>query len=365
MKIKLLSDLKTILSNPNSHHNYFAWSSLVRLRNGDIAVASSGFRLDHICPFGKGVIAFSQDEGETYSAPTPIIDTVLDDRDAGLCTFGDSGLILTSFNNTVAMQRICAHFRPENTSYISAYLDRITPEEEARDLGATFKISFDNGKTFGKMYKSPITSPHGPIELKDGKILWVGSEFSSDDSSEENNQIHAYYLDVNDGSMQYLSSIEPISENGTNLCSCEPYTIELKNGNLICHIRVQNSEKHDSVFTLYQTESYDKGKTWSKPHRIIEKTEGAPSHMLIHSSGRVICTYSHRTAPYGIHVIFSNDNCQTWSEAQVLYQDNLSSDIGYPTTVELKDGSLITAFYVHDGQNQPAVIKQQKWTFEN
>ena len=99
-----------------------------------------------------------------------INDTYLDDRDAGLCSFGESGLIVTSFNNTVAFQRSLDYV--ENYSLV--YLDKVSPELEEKYLGTTFRVSFDNGVTFGPLYKSPITSPHGPVELRDGTILWVG-----------------------------------------------------------------------------------------------------------------------------------------------------------------------------------------------
>ena len=82
MKVQLIGEPKIILSNPNSTHNYFAWPTVDRLRDGRIAVAASGFRLEHICPMGKAVIAFSADEGESYTPPIPVIDTTLDDRDA-------------------------------------------------------------------------------------------------------------------------------------------------------------------------------------------------------------------------------------------------------------------------------------------
>ncbi len=362
MKIKLLGELKTILSNPQSIHNYFAWGSIARLKNDKIAVASSGFRLRHVCPFGKTVIAFSEDEGETYTAPAPIIDTVLDDRDAGLCPFGNSGLILTSFNNTVQFQRRCSN----NDPYVLSYLSKITPEQEAEALGATFKISYDNGTTWSKMYKSPITSPHGPVELQDGTILWIGRTFSSEDAFRpEEDEIRAYTINTSDGSMEYVSSIEPIYFEGTKILSCEPHVIQLADGTVICHIRVQSNLVHDKLFSIYQTESKDNGKTWTKPHQIIGDLEGAPSHMLIHSSGTVICTYSHRISPCGIHMIYSTDNCQTWSEPQFLYTDAIDSDIGYPATVELKDGNLLTIFYTHPDTNSPSIVFGQKWSLIN
>ena len=174
MKIKKIGDPSVIMSNPLSKHNYFAWPSAVRLQNGRIAVGASGYRLQHVCPFGKSVLSCSEDEGESYTLPAPVIDTVLDDRDVGLCPFGESGLIFTSFNNTTEFQRTYLERHPEEAAYRAAYLDSVTQEEQDAVLGNTFRVSHDCGVTFGPLYRSPVTSPHGPVELTDGTILWVG-----------------------------------------------------------------------------------------------------------------------------------------------------------------------------------------------
>ena len=118
MKIELIGKPKIIMSNPNSHHAYFAWPTAKRLQDGKIAVGASGFRLEHVCPFGKSVISYSYDNGETYTFPAPVIDTPLDDRDAGLCTFGEKGLIITSFNNSAEMQR---EYNQDN-SFVEKYV---------------------------------------------------------------------------------------------------------------------------------------------------------------------------------------------------------------------------------------------------
>ena len=62
--------------------------------------------------------------------------------------------------------------------YAMAYLEHITDESNDKYKGSTFKISMDNGVTFSDVYRAPISSPHGPCELSDGTILWVGTEFS-------------------------------------------------------------------------------------------------------------------------------------------------------------------------------------------
>ena len=95
MGIELIGEKKIIMENPGERYNYFAWPSVERLRDGRIAVGASGFRRRHICPYGKAVIMFSEDEGESYSAPVPVIDTCLDDRDCGLAAFGENGLVVS------------------------------------------------------------------------------------------------------------------------------------------------------------------------------------------------------------------------------------------------------------------------------
>ena len=184
MKIKILEDARVIISNYGSIHNYFGWPTVKRLKNGRLALGASGFRLQHVCPFGKAVLSFSDNDGKSWTASAPIIDTVLDDRDAGLCPFGESGLIITSFNNTRKMQKDYLNsggdFRAvEEKAYILGYLSQITDKQEQAVLGSTYKVSHDNGITFGPLHISPITSPHGPIQLRDGRILWVGTQFYS------------------------------------------------------------------------------------------------------------------------------------------------------------------------------------------
>jgi sialidase-1 len=358
--VRQQGDLQIIMSNSASRHNYFAWPSVIRLQNGRIAVAASGYRLAHVCPFGKTVMSVSEDEGETYSAPAPIIDTVLDDRDAGLCVFGEKGLIVTSFNLTTEFQRAYVE-KGLNFAYCQGYLDSITEEEECRYWGNTFRISSDCGVTFGGIHRSPVTSPHGPVQLSDGTVLWVGRA-----GNQTEDRIEAHSMNTEDGTMRYLGQIEPVFRNGKQekLLSCEPHAIELPNGEILCHIRIQQRNGESEVFTTCQSKSSDGGRTWSKPVQILGDLEGAPSHLLRHSSGMLIATYGRREPPFGIRAMFSRDNGQTWDAGHVIYENTISRDLGYPATVELRDGKLATVFYAHIREDGPAVICQQKWRLE-
>lgn len=355
MKIRLIGEPKIIMSDPTSKHDYFAWPTVARLQNGRIAVVASGYRLRHVCPFGKTVVSYSEDEGETYTAPAPVIDTVLDDRDGGIATFGESGVIITSFNNTVEFQRGKA-----SDSYSLAYLDSVTEKEEAEALGTTFRISHDGGISFGEILKSPITSPHGPVELLDGRLLWVGRTYDPYDSRGGVDRIEAHTIDHN-GKMTFVGYIENIIVNGESVTSCEPHTMVLGGDRLLTHIRVQSKK----LFTLFQSVSDDGGKTWSKPIQILEDRGGSPAHLIRHSSGTLICTYGYRESPCGIKVMFSTNDGETWIDKQDIYVNGISWDIGYPATVELVDGTLLTVFYAHPDADAPAVIMQQKWKLES
>ena len=366
MKIERIGAPKVIMNNPGSIHNYFGWPSVARLQNGQIAVAASGYRLSHVCPFGKAVMAVSSDEGETYTNAWPVIDTVLDDRDAGIVpAAGGKDVIFTSFNNTREFQRNhCLQSSYDMTAeaaarraYSLAYLDQISDEAQKKVLGSTYRISHDGGLTYGPLRISPITSPHGPGALRDGGWIWVGRVFSQDDSFGTGfNYVHVYYV-APGGSMEKRGEIENIYEEGILLHSCEPHVIELSDGTFIAHIRVQSN----GYFTTYQSESADGGHTWTKPHALLGKKGGAPAHLYQHSSGVLISVYGYRSQTYGIRAMFSHDGGQTWEKDHVIWENPLTPDLGYPATVELQDGSLLTVFYAHEKEGEPAVILQQKW----
>ena len=364
MRIRIIEDARTILSNPLSRHGYFGWPSVARLQDGSIAVASSGYRCGHVCPFGKAVMAVSFDEGKTYTGAWPVIDTPLDDRDAGIVPFGENGVIFTSFNNTRAAQRNWNPVRedqPEEirlrNAYYHAYLDTLTDEDESKYLGATFRLSFDGGKTFGPLFRSPVTSPHGPAALADGSLLWVGRVFSEDDRFHDGDLLQAWRVNP-DGTMDLVGTVPSVEVNGYEVDACEPHAIQLADGSLLCHFR---GEGH-GLFTLFQTVSEDGGKTWSRPEQLLSDQGGAPAHLYRHSSGTLISVYGYRTAPdYGVRAMLSEDGGKTWQKDLILWETAVSGDLGYPATVELEDGSLLTVFYAKDAEPGPAVIKQIRW----
>ena len=129
----------------------------------------------------------------------------------------------------------------------------------------------------------------------------------------------------------------------------EPHVIELPAGRLLGMIRIEDHSGKElkksglPQFSLMQTESADGGRTWTmvKPLGF----HGAPPHLQRHSSGVLILTYGYRQLPYGQRVAFSHDDGATWDHDWIIRDDGPNWDLGYPSTVELADGSLFSVYY--------------------
>src|SRR5262245_32944884 len=91
-----VENIVTISRQPEFYHG---WPTLLRRSSGELLVACSGGREAHICPFGRVELVRSSDEGRTWSWPEVILDTPIDDRDAGLCETQTGTLLVTTFTS--------------------------------------------------------------------------------------------------------------------------------------------------------------------------------------------------------------------------------------------------------------------------
>ena len=62
---------------------YHGWGTIARDEEGNLYAVASGFRVSHICPFGKTVMYISKNDGKTRSPPIVIIDTYSFAEDSG------------------------------------------------------------------------------------------------------------------------------------------------------------------------------------------------------------------------------------------------------------------------------------------
>ena len=122
----------------------------------------------------------------------------------------------------------------------------------------------------------------------------------------------------------------------------------------------QDSSAEECSGTHFRSVSDDGGYTWTFPEAM--GTNGAPPHLMRHSSGAVIMTYGRRTAPFGQRALISRDNGETWEDEYILRDDGPDHDLGYPSTVELPDGSLLTVYYQKVCGDRACSLLRTRWS---
>jgi hypothetical protein len=348
---------------PGERFGYFGWPTVARMDDGRLMVASSGLRLGHVCPFGKTVLHESRDDGRTWSKSRVIQDSAIDDRDAGIVNLGGRSL-LASWFRTDTRQYDAKEWLPA--------ADRAVWQDAVRDfsdalveplVGSWVMRSDDAGATWGEPTRAPVSAPHGPIQLAAGDLLYLGKPFGAwADMSE--GQITAARSSDGGTSWKLLGRV-PVAPRTDAVHYHEPHVVELPAGRLVAAIRLEENKKNPLEaaglphFTVMQTESSDGGVTWSVPRWLGFK--GSPPHLLRHSSGALVMTYGYRDKPYGQRVAISRDDGRTWDADWILRDDGLDSDLGYPSTVELGDGSLLTVYYQRPAQQEKCGLLWSRW----
>ena len=78
---------------------YHAWPTMARRSNGELVLVYSGGREGHVDPFGRVEFMRSKDNGQSWSWPQVIMDTPIDDRDAGIVETPRGTLLATTFTS--------------------------------------------------------------------------------------------------------------------------------------------------------------------------------------------------------------------------------------------------------------------------
>ena len=76
-----------------------------------------------------------------------------------------------------------------------------------------------------------------------------------------------------------------------------------------------------------------------------------PGNLLRLTDGRILFTCGNRIpGNYGIFSRVSEDEGKSWSQPLILINDLTSGDCGYPSTIQLDDGALVTAYYAKEAE---------------
>lgn len=346
-------ETRVISAQPEFYHG---WPTVARRGNGELWVVWSGGRAAHVCPFGQVCAMTSKDDGATWSRSRVLHDGPLDDRDAGILETAKGTLLVTTFTS-LAYEPFLAKaenegaWPAEKLALWKATRDFLTPAQRRAGLGEWLLRSTDGGISWSAPMPSPLNSPHGPIQLRDGRLLHAGKKLWSD-----GNRVGVCESRDDGLTWQWLADIPKRPGDDAAKGYHELHAVEAADGTLVAHLR---NECPDDFGTTLQSESKDGGRTWSEPRLI--GVWGLPSHLLRLRDGRLLMSYGHRRAPFGNQARLSTDHGKTWGPALLLSTDGKGGDLGYPSTVELNDGTFLTIWYESMKTPEPAVLRQARW----
>lgn len=100
--------------------------------------------------------------------------------------------------------------------------------------------------------------------------------------------------------------------------------------------------------------SEDEGRTWAQKGPLSAPNQH-PAHLRRLKDGRILLTFGMRDIG-AIGVRISDDEGRTWSPTAVLLTLG-QGDLGYPSTVQLADGTLVTAYYYRHPAYHMGVVR--------
>jgi len=211
-------------------------------------------------------------------------------------------------------------------------------------------ISRDNGQTWDRQLLELDVIPHGDIfALPDGRLICP-----------------CYRKLPGPGRRRRASVI--FSQNSGQSWGGERRTVENVSESFLlrrpdgewlavcrtsCRDRMDDALPHGSGETLIR--SRDEGKTWSEP-KLISPQGQENAHLLELADGRLLCSLTSRIPGlFGVVLRLSENGGDTWSLPVTLLscpaRDWRKTDVGYPSSVQLDEGPIVTAYYF--GPKQP------------
>lgn len=348
---------------------YISFPHIVYLPSGKLALVfrkASKFSADaaiagvvtHHDPDSSIEIVLSEDDGQTWSEKSrTIYKSKYGVNDPSLTVLSDGGLLLRFVALEVVPTR---QVRSLNGRRIFSH--RVEHGLVATVVGNMVCHSADDGVTWQELGISDAPGltnacSRDPIlEMSDGSLLmpvYTGSP--------QRSEIAWVIRSFDQGATWYEPTIimcdpkgERSPQQGINFS--ETSLVHLGNGELLALTRSDESfhTSNDEfvpvggVGELHSSRSYDSGLSWEFPRRT--GIFGTPGALALLNNGLLLATYGYRKTPFGVRCCISRDKGRTWDIDQrvVIRDDAPTWDCGYPFTVELKNGSLLTVYYLAD-----------------
>lgn len=337
-------------THPIHKRRYIGWPTVCRRKNGEVLASFSGNREGHVCPYGRSELVRSSDNGETWSTRSTIIhNDIVDDRDTAILKLANGDLVARWFGSTCYAGNYDQLFCKQPRDLVDA----------AR--GEWTKRSADGGRTWKDLAPMVGHAPHGPIQLRDGRLLQFGVAATRHDVWNARN-----YPERRDGFVVEESTDNAKSWHriafvpfGKKEVYQEPHLIECRDGRLLVMIRTQ------ILGGTWMTESRDGGRTWDKVRETPFRIGGHPPHLSHTSSGKILLTHCKRAQHLNV-VYVSDDDGHTWDQKnEIRLSKGFSDDMGYTTTTELADGTFLSVYYGPENRGEPPCLMATKWRLKD
>ena len=340
---------------------YIGWPSVCLRKNGELLAVFSGDRDAHVCPFGKVQMVRSTDLGETWTGPQTVCNTPLDDRDAGIVELPNGDLVVAWFTSVAYMGSIRdrSKLKPGSPQFYWWLHDEKIPQSVKEEwLGYYTARSADGGRTWEKPVRTYGSANHGPILLKDGRLLLVGRRWLGDGTSavwkSEKHELTVEESRDSGRSWQRIASVEPTPPDEIGQFH-EPHVVETEDGRLVAQFRFHGKDR-----CMRQSASSDGGKTWTRMK--ATPLAGHPPHLIKLSTGKLVSVYGRRFDAFGEYACLSDDQGRTWDVAsEIKLAGHFDGDLGYPASVELPDGSILTVYYQAEIKGEKTCLMATKW----
>ncbi|MEZ5277191.1 MAG: sialidase family protein [Opitutaceae bacterium] len=150
----------------------------------------------------------------------------------------------------------------------------------------------------------------------------------------DKNGNHSEYFTSDDDGLNWRrkSVIEGDSSN-------ETAPLVLPDGTLLAAARTRT----DSRLELHR--SRDQGCSWEALGALTLAGQ-IPGHLLRLADGRILLSFGMRNkGMHGVGVRLSSDSGETWGAPRVIVNYHAETDGGYPSSVQVEDGTIVTAYY--------------------
>ena len=239
--------------------------------------------------------------------------------------------------------------------------------------GVYLRESTNGGSRWGEIRKLD-TAPfrvawtRGSIlELPDGRLLLPLAGQKGQSYNDAGEPIASFVLCSKDGGDNWMYHGTIAHDIGGLTDYDEPAMVNLGGARLLCVLRSHDNPRKDPPGGyLHITTSEDSGETWGP----VRKTSmwGHPAALLRLRDGRVLCTYGYRMHPNpGVRGCVSADGVE-WKPEHIFPVREFASleadrlQIGCPSSVELDDGGILTAYQVwSESQTQHQCLEAKRY----